>query len=92
MLTLLRDRSSPATEDAVSYEPARGLADLEPLVDTYRSAGLPVRTETGGDPAGAVRVGRPVRLPDRPGGAHQHASSTQARATPSSGWTTRPRR
>jgi signal transduction histidine kinase len=50
MLTLLRDRSSSAVEDAVSYEPARGLADLEPLVDTYRSAGLPVRTETGGAP------------------------------------------
>ena len=50
MLTLLRDRSSAATENGVSYEPARGLADLEPLVDTYRSAGLPVRTETGGTP------------------------------------------
>ena len=50
MLTLLRDRSSPASEEAVPYEPARGLADLEPLVDTYRSAGLPVRTETAGAP------------------------------------------
>jgi signal transduction histidine kinase len=50
MLTLLRDRSSPATEHTVSYEPARGLADLEPLVDTYRSAGLPVRIETSGAP------------------------------------------
>jgi signal transduction histidine kinase len=48
MLTLLRDRSSPATEDVVPYEPARGLADLEPLVETYRSAGLPVRTDTRG--------------------------------------------
>jgi signal transduction histidine kinase len=50
MLTLLRDRSSSTIEDAVSYEPARGLADLGPLVDTYRSAGLPVRTETVGAP------------------------------------------
>ena len=50
MLSLLRDRSSPATEHTVSYEPARGLADIEPLVDTYRSAGLPVRTETAGAP------------------------------------------
>lgn len=50
MLTLLRDRTSPATEDGVSYEPARGLADLELLVETYRSAGLPVRTETSGAP------------------------------------------
>ena len=50
MLTLLRDRSSSATENAVSYEPARGLADLESLVDTYRSAGLPVHTETSGAP------------------------------------------
>jgi signal transduction histidine kinase len=50
MLTLLRDRSSTATEDAQPYEPARGLADLEPLVGTYRSAGLRVRTEIGGTP------------------------------------------
>jgi signal transduction histidine kinase len=50
MLTLLRDRSTPATENAVPYEPARGLADLEPLVQTYRSAGLPVRTDTRGAP------------------------------------------
>lgn len=50
MLTLLRDRSSSAANEAVSYEPARGLADLEPLVETYRSAGLPVRTEIAGAP------------------------------------------
>jgi signal transduction histidine kinase len=50
MLTLLRDRSSPVPEEAAPYEPARGLADLEPLVQTYRSAGLPVRTDTRGTP------------------------------------------
>ena len=50
MLSLLRDDSAPGSPEAVSYQPAHGLDDLEPLVDTYRSAGLPVRTETAGEP------------------------------------------
>ncbi|WP_375423067.1 sensor histidine kinase [uncultured Friedmanniella sp.] len=50
LLTLLRDRSSPAAADTVSYEPARGLADLVPLVERYGSAGLPVHTEISGAP------------------------------------------
>lgn len=49
MLTLLRDDSTGAAE-SVPYEPAHGLADLEPLADTYRSAGLPVSTQTAGTP------------------------------------------
>lgn len=47
MLTLLRDDSAAAT-DEVSYEPARGLDALEPLIETYRAAGLPVRTTVTG--------------------------------------------
>jgi signal transduction histidine kinase len=50
MLTLLRDDSTQQADDPVSYEPAHGLADLEPLVDTYRSAGLAVSTVTRGTP------------------------------------------
>ncbi len=50
MLSLLRDDSAAGASVSMSYQPAHGLADLEPLVDTYRSAGLPVRTDTAGDP------------------------------------------
>ena len=50
MLSLLRDDTSAGSPEAVAYQPAYGLADLEPLVDTYRSAGLPVRTGTTGQP------------------------------------------
>lgn len=50
MLGLLRDESADGRAATLSYEPAHGLDDLEPLVDTYRSAGLPVRTATVGDP------------------------------------------
>jgi signal transduction histidine kinase len=50
MLTLLRDDADAAAGERPPYEPARGLADLEPLVDTYRSAGLPVLTGTVGSP------------------------------------------
>lgn len=47
MLTLLRD-DSPAASDDVSYEPARGVDALEPLIETYRAAGLPVVTTVTG--------------------------------------------
>ena len=50
MLTLLRDDSAAAPQDGVTYDPARGLAALEPLIDTYRAAGLPVVTTTSGVP------------------------------------------
>jgi signal transduction histidine kinase len=50
MLTLLRDDSGAEAGDRPPYEPAHGLADLEPLADTYRSAGLPVLTATAGTP------------------------------------------
>jgi signal transduction histidine kinase len=50
MLALLRDDSAAGSEDAVSYEPARGLKDVELLVETYRSAGLPVESSTKGTP------------------------------------------
>jgi signal transduction histidine kinase len=48
MLTLLRDDSSAAATDAVSYEPTQGLDTLEPLIATYRTAGLPVLTSVSG--------------------------------------------
>jgi signal transduction histidine kinase len=48
MLTLLRDDTGQGSPAETAYEPTRGLTDLEPLVDTYRSAGLPVSTSTSG--------------------------------------------
>ena len=48
MLTLLRDDSPTAATDDVSYEPAHGLDTLEPLIATYRAAGLPVVTTVSG--------------------------------------------
>ena len=50
MLTLLRNDSAAAAEDGVTYAPAPGLAALEPLIETYRAAGLPVHTTSSGVP------------------------------------------
>lgn len=50
MLTLLRDDSATAPEDGSSYEPARGVDTLEPLLETYRAAGLQVVTSVSGTP------------------------------------------
>jgi signal transduction histidine kinase len=50
MLTLLRDDSTTAPDDGLSYEPARGLDALEPLLETYRAAGLQVVTTVSGAP------------------------------------------
>ena len=50
MLTLLRNDSAAAPGAGVTYEPAPGLAALEPLIDTYRAAGLPVHTTSTGVP------------------------------------------
>jgi len=49
MLTLLRDDSAAEPEDGVSYEPAHGLSSLEPLLETYRTAGLSVVAAVSGD-------------------------------------------
>lgn len=50
MLALLRDDSLHGSPDGVSYEPSRGLNDVESLVQTYRSAGLAVQSSTNGTP------------------------------------------
>jgi len=50
MLALLRDDSAAGSQDGVSYEPARGLKDVDLLVETYRSAGLAVQSSTSGTP------------------------------------------
>jgi signal transduction histidine kinase len=48
MLALLRDDFATGADAGVSYEPARGLRDVEMLVNTYRAAGLPVQRSTSG--------------------------------------------
>lgn len=50
MLALLRDDTAADPADGPPYEPARGLKDVEQLVETYRAAGLPVRISTDGTP------------------------------------------
>ena len=50
MLTLLRNDSTVARADCVTYEPAPGLTALEPLIETYRAAGLSVQTNSSGVP------------------------------------------
>ena len=47
MLSLLRDDTSMG--EPLSYEPARGLADLADLLVTYRTTGMAVAMETSGD-------------------------------------------
>lgn len=50
MLALLRDESAHGSEIGASYEPARGLKYVASLVETYRSAGLPVQSLSSGTP------------------------------------------
>ena len=50
MLSLLRDDPAADAPGSMSYQPSYGLSDLESLIDTYRSAGLPVRTDSAGEP------------------------------------------
>ena len=66
LLGAMRERGSQ-----VELEPQPGLDNLGPLVQRVRSAGLPVHLEIDGEPRALPRGARPVRLPDRPGGADE---------------------
>ena len=62
-------------DESTALAPQPGLADLEPLLEQVRAAGLTARA---GDlrRARRARRGRGAdRLPARPGGAHQHAQA-----------------
>ena len=64
-------------DDQPEYLPHPGLADLDSLLDDVRAAGLAVRLQVHGEPVAPATRPRPVGVPDRPGGRHQHP---QARA------------
>ena len=66
LLGVLRDG-----DGARSHGPAPGLADLPRLVDDVRAAGVPATLHVDGDSGRRPGRRRAVRLPGRPGGAHQ---------------------
>jgi signal transduction histidine kinase len=59
----------------LSLAPQPGLASLDLLVGEIRQAGLPVQLRIEGQPWPLQPGGRPGRLPDRAGGAHQHLAA-----------------
>ena len=70
-----------ATTTRPSARRSRGSADLDDLLERSRAAGLRRRARGRGRAAAARPERRPVRVPDRPGGADQRASSTPAART-----------
>ena len=61
-------------EDA-EYEPQPGLGRLDSLVEQVRATGLDGLAGDRRRAAAAAGRGRPLRLPDRAGGAHEHAQA-----------------
>ena len=76
LLGLLRD------DDGIALAPQPTLARVEQLAGELRAAGLDVdvAVRRRADPAAAGR--RPVRVPDRPGGADQRAQARRRRRAP----------
>jgi signal transduction histidine kinase len=74
LLGLLRDDEAGDADLA----PQPSLAHLESLAAAAREAGLPVEVAVEGEPR-PCRPGRPVRLPDRAGGADQLAEAQRTR-------------
>ena len=64
-------------DDGPELAPQPGLGRLDVLLEEIRRAGLPVELHVDGEPRRAAGGDRPLRLPHRPGRAHQRA---QARA------------
>ena len=62
-------------QDGAEYEPQPGLARLDGLVEQVRATGLDVALEFEGAVAPAAGGGRSFRVPDRPGGADEHAEA-----------------
>ena len=63
---------------------SRGLDRLDELAEPLRAGGLEVVVRREGEPARAAGRRRPVRLPDRPGGADEHAPPRARDAGPRS--------
>ena len=63
-----------------SLAPQPTLSGLEDLLEQVRAAGLEVELEVVGEQPRAVAGARALRLPDRAGGAHQHAAARRRRA------------
>ena len=78
-LTELRRLLGVRAADDRRFAPAPG-SGLDALVERVRAAGLAVELRRGAEPAAAER--RPVRLPDRAGGAHEHAQARRASRPP----------
>ena len=81
MLGVLRETDDEAPGRS---RPQPGLASLDRLVGELREAGLPVALASRATRSAAARR-RPLRVPDRPGGAHQRRSSTPG---PARAWVT----
>ena len=62
-----------------SNRPQPGLGTLETLLESARDSRAPCRPDRAGRATGAPHGRRPVGVPRRPGGAHQHPSSTPQR-------------
>ena len=75
LLGLLRSE-----DEELALAPQPSLRHLERLAESVREAGLPVELEVEGEPVRAAARRRPLRLPDRAGGADQRAQARRARA------------
>ena len=76
LLGVLRQDGEPRG----SLTPAPGLADLSSLLRQVQDAGLKVWVSVDGRARGGPAGHRPVRVPDRPGGAHQRDQARGDRA------------
>ena len=87
-LKLLRgDEQEPA-----ALAPQPGLGELPELLERARTAGVGIELAVEGEPRPLARERRPVRLPDRAGGARRTSSSTPAPRRPRSRSATAPTR
>ena len=70
------------SDDDLALAPQPSLRHLDDLVEQVREAGMPVDLRIEGEPRDARSRDRPVRLPHRPGGAHQRAQARRPGTRP----------
>ena len=73
MLGILR-----RSDDELALAPQPSLRDLDALVEQVEAAGLDVNVRIEGTPRSPAGRARPLRLPDRAGGAHERAQARGA--------------